>query len=110
MIHITPLALTTLTGFLSRQNSIPSIRVCQTTAGCGGEGFLALTVDRAGDSDFTTTAGDLTLVISKDLLEATGEVTIDYKTVSGDSGFIVETQKILPVQEPDCAGCTGCFE
>ncbi|MDR3154177.1 MAG: hypothetical protein LBW85_07915 [Deltaproteobacteria bacterium] len=112
MIHITPLALSTLTEFLTDRKATPSVRVHQTPAGCGGgggDGFLALSVDKAGDADFSTQAGDLTLVIAKKLLEATGDVTIDYKTVDGYSGFVVETQNILPVQDTDCDGCSGCF-
>ncbi|MDR1080317.1 MAG: hypothetical protein LBQ79_05020 [Deltaproteobacteria bacterium] len=111
MINITPLALTNLTEFLTGQKALPSVRVHQTPAGCGGtsDGFLALSVDTPNDQDFKTSAGDLTLLISRKLMEVTGDVTIDFKTVGGDSGFVVETQKIMPVQEQDCEGCTGCF-
>ncbi|MDR1039031.1 MAG: hypothetical protein LBR80_02460 [Deltaproteobacteria bacterium] len=110
MISITPLALTTLTEFLAEQKAMPSVRVHQTPAGCNGaDGFLALSVDAANDSDFSVKAGELTLVIAKKLMDMTGDVSIDYKTVGGDSGFVVETQKIMPVQEPDCDGCAGCF-
>lgn len=111
MIHITPLALTNLTKFLAGQKAQPSVRVHQTPVGCGGgaDGFLALSVDAANEQDFKTKAGDLTLVISQRLMDVTGDVTIDFKTVGGDSGFIVETQKIMPVQEQDCEGCSGCF-
>jgi Fe-S cluster assembly iron-binding protein IscA len=104
--------LTNLTEFLAGQKAAPSVRVHQTSAGCSGpqDGFLALSVDTPNDFDFKTTAGDLTLLISRKLLDVTGDVTIDYKTVGGESGFVVETQKIMPVQELDCGGCTSCFE
>jgi Fe-S cluster assembly iron-binding protein IscA len=110
MIHITPLALTNLTEFLASQKADTTVRVHQAS-GCGGgaDGFLALSIDQPNDLDFTTKAGDLTLIIAKKLMDVTGKVTIDFKTVGGDSGFIVETQNILPVQEPDCGGCSGCF-
>ena len=110
MINITPLALKELSGFLSEKKATPSVRVYLPPPSCGGDGRLSLTVDRPGDSDFATTAGGLTLVIRRDLLEKTGSVTIDFQTLGSDSGFVVETEKLLPPPAPDCSGCAGgCF-
>jgi Fe-S cluster assembly iron-binding protein IscA len=110
MINITPIALKELSSFLSEKNATPSVRVFQPPASCGGDGQLSLTVDKAKETDFSTTAGDLTLVIRKDLLEKTGNVTIDYQTNGFDSGFVVETEKLLAPLVPDCSGCAGgCF-
>jgi Fe-S cluster assembly iron-binding protein IscA len=111
MINITPTALKELSGFLTEKKATPSVRVFLPPSSCGGDGQLSLTVDRPGEADFSTTAGILTLVIKKELLERTGSVTIDYQTRGDDSGFVVETEKLLPVQVPDCSGCAGgCFE
>jgi Fe-S cluster assembly iron-binding protein IscA len=110
MITITPGALKELSSFLSEKKATPSVRVFQPPASCGGDGQLSLTVDRPGEADFSTTAGDLTLIIKKDLLSKTGNVTIDFKTNGFDSGFVVETEKLLAPVIPDCSGCAGnCF-
>ena len=110
MIHITPLALPQLSDFLTEKKATPSIRVHQTSAGCGGEGFLVLSVDNPTEQDFVTTAGNLTLMIGRSLIAVTGDVTIDFKDNGMDSGFVVETQKILPVRDDGCDGCSGCFQ
>lgn len=110
MINITPLALKELSGFLSEKKATPSVRVFMPPASCGGGGQLSLTVDRPNDADFSTVAGDLTLIIRKDLMEKTGSVTIDYQTNGFDSGFVVEAEKLLPPPIVDCSGCQGgCF-
>jgi Fe-S cluster assembly iron-binding protein IscA len=110
MISITPVALKELSGFLSEKKATPSVRVFLPPASCGGDGQLSLTVDMPGDADFSTKAGDLTLVISKNLLTRTGNVTIDFQTNGFDSGFVVETEKILPPPIVDCSSCAGgCF-
>jgi Fe-S cluster assembly iron-binding protein IscA len=109
MIHITPLALTTLSDFLKEKKVTPSVRVHQTPPSCGGDGQLVLSVDTAYDSDFTSKAGDLTLIISRALMKITGDVTIDFKNNGMDSGFVVGTQNIMPIVARDCDGCSGCF-
>jgi Fe-S cluster assembly iron-binding protein IscA len=67
-------------------------------------------VDLPTEQDFTVKTGDLTLIIGRTLMAVTGDVTIDFKNNGLDSGFVVETEKILPVRDMDCGGCTGCFK
>ncbi|MDR2349104.1 MAG: hypothetical protein LBF41_00570 [Deltaproteobacteria bacterium] len=110
MISITPVALTTLSDFLKERKAPHSVRVHQNPPSCGGEGFLVLSVDNPCESDFTTKAGDLTLIMSNHLMKITGDVTIDFKNNGMDSGFVVDTQNVMPIVERDCGGCTGCFE
>ncbi|MDR2198913.1 MAG: IscA/HesB family protein [Deltaproteobacteria bacterium] len=109
MIKITPTALKELTGFLTEKKATPSVRVILPPASCGGLGQLSLTVDAPGETDFSTKEGGLTLVINKGLLEKTGGVTIDFQNNGFDSGFVVESEKLLPPATPDCSGCDGCF-
>ncbi|MDR2353159.1 MAG: hypothetical protein LBF22_08365 [Deltaproteobacteria bacterium] len=109
MIQITPLALNELSTFISRTKSLPSVRISLTPVNCGGDGQLFLTVDNGNPDDYTLKAGDLNLIISQKLLELTGKVTIDFKWENEDSGFVVETEKILPAIDSDCDGCSGCF-
>jgi Fe-S cluster assembly iron-binding protein IscA len=109
MINITPDALKRLSEFLIDKKASLSVRIHQTAESCGGDGFLVLSVDLPNEQDFTVKAGDLTLMIQRTLMAITGDVTIDFKNNGLDSGFVVETQKILPVRDMDCGGCTGCF-
>ncbi|MDR2461458.1 MAG: hypothetical protein LBE38_11905 [Deltaproteobacteria bacterium] len=110
MINITPLALTQLTGFLKDIKAAPCVRVHQIPVSCGGgDGQLVLSVDKTLESDFSTKAGDLTLVMGKSLMDLTGDVTIDFKDNGQDSGFVVESEKELPRDEGGCDGCSGCF-
>ena len=108
MIAISDAALTRLGAFLTENKSVRNVRVFLPSAGCGGDGQLALTVDDPSDKDFKTTIGDITFAISKDLQEITGDVKIDFKDDGLDSGFVVDSSKILPVQDSGCGGCCGC--
>jgi len=108
MISITSAALGELMGFLRGRKAAPSVRVVQPPAACGGGNELALTVDTPREFDFSTTAGELTIAIRRDLLEQTGKVTIDYRDNGAESGFVVETERLLPPSVKDCTGCAGC--
>ncbi|MDR1872810.1 MAG: hypothetical protein LBS60_12980 [Deltaproteobacteria bacterium] len=108
MIAITPLAHEKLTAFLTENGTTPEVRVFLPTGGCGGDGQLALAVDGPNDNDFTVKNGPLTLSIDKQLQKVTGEVTIDFKEVGRDSGFVVLTEKIMPAMDTDCGSCCDC--
>jgi Fe-S cluster assembly iron-binding protein IscA len=108
MITITPDALSRLGAFLTENKTPKRVRVFLPSAGCGGEGQLALTVDDPTDADFSSTIGDIVFTISKDLQELTGDVKIDFKEDGRDSGFVVDSSKILPVMDSGCGGCCGC--
>jgi predicted molibdopterin-dependent oxidoreductase YjgC len=49
----------------------------------------------------------MTLAISRKLLKVTGPVTIDFKEDGRDSGFVVDSENILPVVDSDCDSCGG---
>ncbi|MDR0550376.1 MAG: hypothetical protein LBI10_13360 [Deltaproteobacteria bacterium] len=108
MIEITPLAHEKLSAFLTENNSSLEVRVFQPSAGCGGDSPLSLTVDGPNENDFTVKNGDLTLSIDKKLQLLTGSVTIDFQDNGIDSGFVVATEKIMPIVESDCGGCCDC--
>ncbi|MDR2353161.1 MAG: IscA/HesB family protein [Deltaproteobacteria bacterium] len=108
MIQITNEALSQLQGFFASRTVNPSVRVYLPLNSCSSE--LALRLDDPREEDFKTTHGTLTLLIRKHLLEKTGKVTIDYKTVGNETGFVVETEKILPIVQnrKSCTTCPGC--
>ncbi|MDR1296711.1 MAG: hypothetical protein LBO05_04915 [Deltaproteobacteria bacterium] len=109
MISITDEARERLSKFLTDNKASRQIRVFYPTSGCGGDGQLSLTVDAPKDEDFSVTIGDIVYCISKDLQDVTGSVKIDFKDVGRDSGFVVDTEKILPpFESADCGGCSGC--
>ena len=108
MIAISPEALSRLGVFLTENKTARRVRVFLPSAGCGGDGQLSLTVDEPGDGDFSITHGDIVFSISKDLQELTGDVKIDFKNDGRDSGFVVESSKILPAMDSGCGGCCGC--
>jgi Fe-S cluster assembly iron-binding protein IscA len=108
MITITPDALSRLGAFLTENKTARRVRVFLPSAGCGGDGQLSLTVDEPTAADFSATIGDIVFSINKDLQELTGEVKIDFKDDGRDSGFVVDSAKILPVMDSGCGGCCGC--
>jgi Fe-S cluster assembly iron-binding protein IscA len=108
MITITPDALSRLSAFLTESKTVKHVRVFLASASCGGDGQLSLTVDDPTEADFSSTIGDIVFSIGKDLQELTGEVKIDFKEDGRDSGFVVESAKILPVMDSGCGGCCGC--
>jgi Fe-S cluster assembly iron-binding protein IscA len=109
MITVTPSAQERLGAFLTQNNASRRVRVFLPSAGCGGEGQLALTVDEPKADDFSVSFGDVVYCISKELQSVTGSVTIDFKDDGGNSGFVVDPEKILPPMDSDCGGgCCGC--
>jgi Fe-S cluster assembly iron-binding protein IscA len=108
MIEITPDALSRLSAFLEENKTVKHVRVFIASASCGGDGQLSLTVSDPTDADFSSTIGGIVFSISKDLKELTGDVRIDFKDDGRDSGFVVESSKILPVMDSGCGGCCGC--
>ena len=108
MIKVTPEALSRLSTFLDENKSVKHVRIFLASASCGGDGQLSLTVSDPTDADFSSTIGDILFSIGKDLQELTGEVKIDFKEEGRNSGFVVESAKILPVMDPGCGGCCGC--
>ncbi|MDR1609196.1 MAG: hypothetical protein LBT38_12440 [Deltaproteobacteria bacterium] len=108
MIAITPLAHEKLTAFLAENQTTPQVRVFLPSGGCGGDSQLALTVDGPGAEDFSVENAGLTLSIDKKLQAITGSVTIDFQDNGFDSGFVVEPEKVLPIQDSDCGPCCDC--
>ena len=99
MINVTESATQELTNYFKESEKSP-IRVHLVDGGCSGP-QLSLALDQPGSGDKTVTQGDLTFIISEELAEATGEVTID-KT---PYGFTVASEN--PLGGGGC-GCSSC--
>ncbi|MDR0620452.1 MAG: hypothetical protein LBJ61_01010 [Deltaproteobacteria bacterium] len=109
MINVTTEAQTRLGQFLTDNKAPRNVRVFFPSTGCGGVGLLSLTVDEPNAGDFSVTIGDIVYCINRELQEVTGGVKIDFKDTGLDSGFVVDSEKILPVLDPDCGPtCGGC--
>ncbi|MDR2386841.1 MAG: hypothetical protein LBE80_04550 [Deltaproteobacteria bacterium] len=108
MITITPEAQSRLDKFLTDHQAPRNVRVFFPSSGCGGGGLLSLTVDEPNEGDFSTTVGDIVYCINRKLQEVTGGVKIDFQDNGFDSGFVVDSEKILPAVDSDCGGCSGC--
>ncbi|UQZ88708.1 hypothetical protein C4J81_05615 [Deltaproteobacteria bacterium Smac51] len=109
MISITPVAQEKLTSYLAENKVEPKVRVYLPSCGCSGGGDqIALTLDQPEDGDIKVQAGDLELFMSQDLFDQVGKVVIDFKDDGRNSGFIVDSEKSVPAQAPDCGGCSCC--
>lgn len=84
MLTITPTALEIIKKYLAEHQITSSVRVL-AQQGCSGPG-LALAVDeeRGGDTSFVE--GGLTFLVDKNLLQACGEITVDYVDACSTGG------------------------
>lgn len=76
-----------------------AIRIFLASGGCAGV-RLVMALDEAGESDETCERGGFTFIVSKDLLETTGNLSIDM----GPMGFSIDSD--IPIESG--GGCSGC--
>jgi Fe-S cluster assembly iron-binding protein IscA len=100
MITVTETAVKELTNYFKDKEASP-IRVHLVDGGCAGP-QLSLALDNQCDGDKSVTQGDLTFLISEDLAEATGAVTIDMTPY----GFTVASEN--PMGGGGSCGCSSC--
>lgn len=110
MINITPVAQEKLTAYLAENKVEPKVRIYLPECDCsGGGGQISLALDQPADGDVTVQAGDLQLFMAQALSDQVGKVTIDFKDDGRDSGFVVLSEKPLPVMKaPTCGGGCSC--
>ncbi|MBQ4133303.1 MAG: IscA/HesB family protein [Desulfovibrionaceae bacterium] len=63
---------------------------------------LSLALDEADDDDQSFDVDGFTFIVSKDLLELTGNINIDL----GPFGFDIMTE--IPLELESAGGCSGC--
>ncbi len=98
MITVTESALGELKNYFADKEASP-VRVHLANGGCSGP-RLSLALDEKRDGDTAVEEGGLTFLISNELAEATGAVTIDMSQY----GFIVDSEN--PVGGGGC-GCSS---
>ena len=109
MINITTEAQEKLKNYLAENKVEPNVRIYWPECDCSGSGDqLSLTLDEASDSDISAKFGDLNLFMAKDLSAQVGKVTIDFKDDGRNSGFVVTSEKALPVRASSCGGSCSC--
>lgn len=111
MFEITPIALENLSSYLELHKVESAVRIALMSKGCSGA-ELGLAFDEAGEQDEVFKAGTLEFLIEKDLLEACGEVKVDFKdtTAGKDYGFhITSTNPVGSECEGHCdsGSCSG---
>lgn len=84
--------------FLTDKGIQQPIRIELNFSGCC-DASMCLRVDAASDSDLALELDGLTFVISPEISELVGEVTISYEDQIGKKGFVLTSSK--PVGEWD---------
>lgn len=109
MISITPVAQEKLSAYLAENKVEPKVRVYLPECDCSGAGGqISLALDQPADGDITAKAGDLELFMNPGLYDQVGKVTIDFKDDGHNSGFVVMSEKPVPVSAPTCGSCSCC--
>ena len=79
---------------------LASIRIYLAPGGCSGP-ILALAMDNPTDEDSVLAAEPYSFCINKDLLDKTGDLTVDINC----QGFVVESKN--PLGGGGCGSCGG---
>lgn len=104
MITVTPEAIDAIRTFLAEKGSPGPIRVHLRSTGCC-DASLGLLADSASMDDLTDNVQGITFVISPELSQLTGDITIDYVQENQRTGFVLTSKR--PVSEWDGFGtCT----
>lgn len=100
MISISALAQKKLEEYFEQNNLSSPLRIALMSGGCSGPA-LGLSLDEEKQDDLVTTAGPLTVLISNDISEQCGAVTVDFIDAGNRSGFSITTANPIP-------GASGC--
>ncbi|MFZ5766221.1 MAG: IscA/HesB family protein [Thermodesulfobacteriota bacterium] len=111
MIEVTAVAERKLKQYLTDNNLDSAVRVI-AMSGCGGPS-LGLSLDEAKDSDAVVEKDSLRLLVSRELVDLCGRITVDYVEPTrsgcgcgsgGGSGFSISSERPLPGGGGSCAG------
>lgn len=102
MLKLTEGARKELEAYFDDKDEKSSIRVFLAN-GCGGV-KLSLAIDEATEEDETFEQGGFTFMVSKELLELTGDLSIDFSSM----GFDINTEKPMEFESAGGGGCSGC--
>lgn len=108
MIEVTGKASEAVKKVMEERSLEGSLRVFLNAGGCGGPS-LAMAIDEAHDDDLTFDVAGMSYVISRELDEKSGGVTIDYMDQGYATGFSITPAKDLGFEGAACGGgCSGC--
>lgn len=105
MITVTPLAAEKLAAYMTENNIDSPVRIAATSS-CSGPS-LGLALDERQDHDHALEDKGITLLISPDLVQQCGTVTVDFIEPQsgcgcGSGGFSITSERALPG-----GGCGG---
>jgi Fe-S cluster assembly iron-binding protein IscA len=98
MVKLEATASQAIRSFLAEKGCQRTLRIDLQSSGCC-DPSLCLCVDDIRESDLTREVDGLTLVISPEIHELVGEVTISLADDTGRKGFVLTSRK--PVSEWD---------
>jgi Fe-S cluster assembly iron-binding protein IscA len=96
MIDVNQEALQAMKEFLAEKNLQKPIRIHLQSTGCC-DASLGLTVDDARPDDIIQDVCGISFLISPDVSELTGHITISYRSDKLNTGFMLTSEK--PVSE-----------
>jgi Fe-S cluster assembly iron-binding protein IscA len=106
MIEVTEKAQEKIDNYLQEHSIQAPIRI-QVAEGCCEGPYLAMAVDAFKEGDNSYKANGVTYVITKDLIERLGRITIDFAEKDGMSWFQITPENPLPETQtsgdPCCA-------
>ena len=111
MLDVTSKATDKMIEYMKNNNLTSALRVALMQGGCSGSS-LGLALDEEKSDDVLFEKQDLTFLVTKDLLEQCGGITIDYLDDGPRSGFSISSIKPLPGAGGGCnsgsCGSGGC--
>jgi Fe-S cluster assembly iron-binding protein IscA len=101
MIKVTAEAIAAIKSFLIKKDNPQTIRIDLHSTGCC-DSSLGLSLDEIRENDLIQEIEGLTFVISREVYELVGEVTISYIDEKGKKGYVMRSSK--PLNEWDGFG------
>lgn len=96
MIACEARALAAVKDELARQGSAGPVRIELRFAGCC-DASIGLRIGSADDGDLTQDIGGVTFVVSPEVFETAGDISVGYCDEAGRRGFILRSER--PVSE-----------
>ncbi len=96
MIQVEPSAAQAIRAFLAEKGFEGTVRIHLQSSGCC-DPSLCLSVDKVRDSDLIYQQGELTFVISPEMEELAGDISIVPAEQNGRKGFILTSSR--PISE-----------
>ena len=101
MINISETAREELEAYFEGKEKSP-IRIFLSSGGCCGM-RLSMALDEPSDEDNLFEQGGFSFVVSKELLEATGKMSIEMTP----GGFSIESENPVVMEGGGCGGCSS---